>query len=253
MKKFLFALLTLGTLSAMHASAQDSSARWSIGLAAGPAFPVGKFHSFPPAEDGSSGSGAKSGGSIELSGTVRVWRALRATLVIQGQENKGYGIEYWFQPPGVDRPLGSNKGNDWKIARALAGAVYSWPLTKKTGPAILFRLLGGVQRTISPDFKGEFISTGALTTGPPPTVTFPGLTFPWCFSYEADAGLQWRFHGRLSAIGYLGYQGAKPSIKLAYINSIDEVNDTYTAVYRKSSYATNSISLRAGVCYALTR
>jgi hypothetical protein len=65
------------------------------------------------------------------------------------------GIDYSLIVPGTNNATGSSKGNDWKIARALAGATYAWPLTKKTGPALLVRLLGGSQQTISPDYKAE--------------------------------------------------------------------------------------------------
>jgi hypothetical protein len=262
MKRSMLLPLVLLMISTMRAYAQNLPPRWSLGLAAGPAFPIGNFHHFTAA-DGSSVS-AQTGGSIELSGALRVWRALSATLVIEGQENGGTGVDYSFILPGTaGKPIGSSKGNDWKIARVLAGAVYSWPLTKKTGPALLVRLLGGVQQTISPDTKESPLSPfpdgalapGPFRTSPGPAVydTRPGLTFPWAFSYEADAGLQWRFRGRLSAIGYVGYEGSKPSINLAYINSVNYANNTYTTTHQRSSYATNTISLHAGVSYTLTR
>ena len=252
--------LVLLTFASMRAYAQELPPRWSLGLAAGPAFPVANFHRFP-ASDGGSG-GANGGGGVELSGALRVWRALSATLVIEGQENSGTGVDYSFIPPGTGKPIGSSKGNDWKIARVLAGAVYSWPLTKKTGPALLIRLLGGVQQTISPNnkeallvaFPDATVVAGPMrtTSSAPGTATYPGLTFPWSFSYEADAGLQWRFRGRLSAIGYAGYEGSKPSINLAYLNSVNYTTGTYTTEHQRSTYATSTISLRAGVLYALT-
>jgi hypothetical protein len=255
-------VLLLLTISSMRAYTQELPPRWSLGMAAGPAFPVGNFHHFI-ATDGSAVS-AQSGGTVELSGALRVWRALCATLVIEGQENSGTGVNYWFIPPGTGKPIGSSKGNDWKIARVLAGATYTWPLTKKTGPALLIRLLGGIQQTISPDNKEALLSPaypdGVLVAGPlrttsgaAGTVAYPGLTFPWSFSYEADAGLQWRFRGRLSAIGYAGYEGSKPSMNLAYINSVNYTTNAYTTDHRRSTYATGTISLRAGVQYALTR
>ena len=261
MKQSVFLALVLLIISTMRVSAQDLPPRWSLGLAAGPAFPIGNFHHFTDA-DGSAVS-AQTGGNVELSGALRVWRALSATLVIEGQENSGAGVDYSFIPPGTGKPIGSSKGNDWKIARVLAGAVYSWPLTKRTGPALLIRLLGGVQQTISPNdkeavlnaFPDEAVVAGPLRTSSDPVAyaTYPGLTFPWTFSYEADAGLQWRFHGRLSAIGYVGYEGSRPSINLAYINSIiNYTTGTYTTEHQRSTYATSTISLRAGVQYALT-
>ncbi len=253
MKKTPIAIAIFLTLGAGCASAQDTTTRWSLGVAAGPASPVGDFHRFTGVFGGV--GGANSGGSVELSGALRIWRALSAAIVVEGQENSGTGVDYWLFAPGTDKPVGSSKGNDWKIARVLAGAVYSWPLTKKTGPVLLVRLLGGVQRTISPDYKDELANLlpGPLHTGPAPSITSPGLTFPWSFAYEADAGLQWRFHSRFSAVGYAGFEGSKPSINLAYVNTYSSATNTYTLDYRRSSYATSAISLRAGVLYALSR
>jgi hypothetical protein len=265
MKKFLFALLTLLTLSAMRASAQGGSsqaptaqgvsARWSIGLAAGPAFPIGSFHRSAGVDGGS--IVAQNGGSAEISGSYRFWRSFSATLVVEGQENKGTGIPYWFSLPGTEKPVGSLQGNDWKMARILTGIVYTLPLTKETGPALLLRLLGGVQKTASPDFKDAVLYEEGLYTclncAVPSPVTYPGISFPWSFAYEADAGLQWKFHSRFSAVGYAGYQGSKPSKNLLYLDTYDPSTNSYTTYSRKYISATGTISLRAGVLYDLTR
>jgi hypothetical protein len=280
MKKFLFALLTLGTLSAMHASAQDSSAhggfsqvpatlgasapdpiartspaRWSLAVAAGPAFPVGSFHR-SAGVDGESLT-AQSGGSVEVSGSYRFWRSFSATLVAEGQENRGSGIPDWFYPPGALESVSATRGNDWKLARILTGATYALPLTKKTGPALLFRLLGGIQKTASPDYNEPFEYLGTLFTclncGVPAPITYAGISFPWSFAYEADAGLQWRFHRRLSAVGYAGYTGSKPSKDLLYFGVYDTTTNSYTTYSRRNTTSTGTISLRAGVSYELSR
>jgi hypothetical protein len=265
MKKFLLSLITLLTLSAMRSSAQGgsypgptaqtSSARWSLGLAAGPAFPVGSFHRSEGLDGGIVTN--KTGGGAELSASYRFWRSFSATMVIEGQENKGDGIPYYFFPPGSSKAVGSMQGNDWKIARILTGAVYTLPLTKKTGPAFLFRLLGGVQKTASPDYKDPNenlqMPYNCGSCNIPPTVTYPGISFPWSFAYEADAGLQWRFHSRFSAIGYAGYEGSKLSKDLLYIGSYDPSTNSYTTYSRKYTSPTGTISLRAGVSYDLSR
>ncbi len=277
MKKFLFPLLTFLTLSAMRASAQvrpsqdpttqvgssqdpttqGASARWSFGLAAGPAFPVGSFHRSASVDGGS--IVAQNGGSAELSGSYRFWRSLSATLVVQGQENKGNGIPYSFIPPGSTKAVGSMQGNDWKIARILSGVTYTLPLTKKTGPELLFRVLGGVQKTASPDYKmhallytNELYLTCNGCTGYG-AITSPGISFPWSFAYEADAGLQWKFHSRFSAMGYAGYEGSKPSKDLPNIGAYDPSTNTFTTYSRKYTATTGTISLRAGVSYDLSR
>jgi hypothetical protein len=267
MKKILFLFFTLLALSTMRASgqgvpAQDptahtSPARWSIGLDAGPAFPVGSFHRSGGA-DGAPLT-AQTGGSAELSGSYRFWRSFGATLVVEGQENKGNnGIPYSFVPPGSTKAAGSMQGSDWKMARILTGVTYALPLTKKTGPELLFRVLGGIQRTASPDYKTdavlyteELYLTCNGCTGY--AITSPGISFPWSFAYEADAGLQWRFHSRFSAIGYAGYEGSKPSKDLPNIGAYDPSTNTFITYPRKYTAATGTISLRAGVSYELSR
>ena len=268
MKKYLLPLFTLLTLSAMRSSAQNGSSqaptaqasppRWSLGLAAGPAFPVGSFHRSMGSDGGS--IVAQNGGSAELSASYRFWRSFSATLVVEGQKNRGNnGIPYYYFPPGTSRAEGSMQGDSWKMARILTGAVYTLPLIKKTGPAFIFRLLGGIQKTASPDYKdpieylGTTLSLTCYNCGIASTVTYPGISFPWSFAYEADAGLQWRFHSRFSAIGYAGYNGSKPSKDLLYIGSYDQSTNSYTTYTRKYTTSTGTISLRAGVAYDLSR
>jgi hypothetical protein len=250
MKKSMLALVALLTLSAMHANAQDTSPRWSIGLTAGPAFPIGGFHK-TSAIDGESIT-AHPGASTEINGSYRFCRSLSVTLVVNGQENKGTGIPYSYDPSGATQASGSVKGNDWKIARILAGAEYTLPLAKKTGPQLLFRLIGGVQKTASPAYKmseavlftPEGPYTCATCTSGFPLLAYPGLNFAWSFSYEADAGLKWKFRSRFAAIGYAGYEGSKPSKDLVLMNTIN---------LQKSAFPTGTISLRAGVSYDLSR
>jgi hypothetical protein len=250
MKNSTLVLVTLPTLGAMRANAQDTSPRWSIGLTAGPAFPVGSFHK-TSAIDGETIT-AHPGGSAEINGSYRFCRYLSATLVVNGQENNGAGIPYSYDPSGATQASGPAKGNDWKIARILAGAEYTLPLAKRKGPQLLFRLLGGVQKTASPAYKMSeavlFTPEGPYTcancTSGFPPLTYPGLNFAWSFSYEADAGLKWKFRSRFAAIGYAGYQGSKPSKELILMNTIN---------LQKSAFSTGTISLRAGVSYDLSR
>jgi hypothetical protein len=250
MKKSTLALVALLTLSAMRANAQETFPRWSIGLTAGPAFPIGGFHK-TTAIDGESIT-ANPGGSAEINGSYRFCRSLSATFVVNGQQNKGTGIPYSYDPSNTSQASGSAKGNDWKIARILAGAEYTLPLAKRTGPQLLLRLLGGVQKTASPAYKMPeavlFTPEGPYTcancTSGFPPLTYPGLDFAWSFSYEADAGLKWKFRSRFAAIGYAGYQGSKPSKELILMNTIN---------LQKSAFSTGTLSLRAGVSYDLSR
>jgi hypothetical protein len=252
MKKSIIPFFVLLTLNAMRAFAQHSAPRWSLDLAAGPVFPEGSFHK--PNSDGT--RFAQTGSGIELGGSYRFWRSFSATMVVEAQKNKGDGVPYVYIPSGTDKPAGSSKGPDWKMARLMAGTTYTLALTKKTGPTLLIRLLGGVQQTTSPDYKAAALYTMELTCancGMSGTITYPGLSFPPSFAYEADAGLQWKFHSRFAALGWFGYQGSKPSKELIYNNAYNPLTNSYSTYLQRTTISTSALSLRAGVSYTFSK
>jgi hypothetical protein len=251
MKKSAPTLLTVLMANAMCANAQNPTSRLSLSLAAGPAYPINAFHQTASFSGIAGPSGdARSGGSVEIGASWRFSRYISAAVVAEGQENKGNGIEYSFFTPDTKAPAGSSKGNNWKIARIMAGPVYTLPLSKKTGPTLLVRLLGGVQKTVSPDFKAAlshiFENLSVINIEP---TAYTGHSFPWSFSYEADAGLEWKFGRQVAALGWVGYQGSRVSTYLPYMAYGYVLN----AAPAKVTFNMATIALRAGVSYNLSR
>ena len=218
------ATLTLSAQTQQNVSPQAGNAsRWSIGLTAGPAFPTGKFVN----PQGSNLATVHAGGSIELNGAYRLCHAFSATMAMQGQLNNGNGTAYGLPNPVDGDATGPYNVKDWRIARLLAGGIYTLPLTTQTGPALLIRALAGIQKTKTAD------------------ISYPGISFPLAFSYEADAGLKWPLPGkRIALIGYAGYNGCKPAQNFVFMFSSSSGNNTMT---QKNTFPTGTIFARAGI------
>lgn len=228
------AVLALSTLLTLSAQAQQSASpqpenapglpgnasRWSIGLTAGPAFPVGKFVN---PQDPNVAT-VHAGGSVEINGAYRLCHVFSATMVLQGQLNNGDGMFYGLPNPVDGDATGPYNVKDWRIARLLGGGIYSLPLAKPTGPALLIRALAGIQKTKTAN---------------------PEISFPWAFSYEADAGIKWPLSGkRIALVGYAGYNGCKPAQNFVFIFSTSAGTSTMT---QKTTFPTGTIHARAGI------
>jgi hypothetical protein len=252
MKIYLYPLLLLALLR-QPAQAQEKESRWSIGLAAGPAFPLGSFaHFHTPVASGS----VQRGVTAEISASYRICRSFAATAVVNGQTNRGDGIPYqWLSPTSVADP--ANINHNWMLVRVLAGGTYSLPLSKRQRFALLGRLLGGIQKTRTADFNFVVpgVAEGIPFPGPVPgplqtgvlsiAGTFSGVSLPWSFAYQADAGLRWKLDGRLSLVVYAGYNGSKPSKEFTYYHN--NSGTTYTTVTAKESFSTATLHALAGI------
>ncbi len=238
MKKYLLYPLVFLLFRGNPLRAQEKPPRWSIGLAAGPAYPTGKFADL---HNGVSTSGSvHPGGSAEISGSYQVCPSFSATLVVSGQINRGDGIPYNDPPSGS--PVISDTYNDhyWRMARVQAGGVYTLPLSKDRRFALLVRVLGGIQKTKTADYSfAGYLPSSGLTK-----FTYHGLSLPWTFTYEADAGLKWQLKRRIALVGYAGYNGCRPGKGLVY--SIDRAGDTYTL---RATFPTGTVQGRIGIQY----
>jgi hypothetical protein len=253
MKKFFFYPLILLALLRIPAQAQEKSSRWSIGLAAGPAYPLGSFaHFHTPVASGS----VQRGVTAEINASYRLCPSFAATAVVNSQTNRGDGIPYqWLSPTSVTDP--TNIRHNWMMTRVLAGGTYFLPLSKKQRFALLGRLLGGIQKTRTADFNFIVpgVADGIPVPGPVPgplqtgvrTIagTFPGVSLPWSFAYQADAGLRWKLDGRLSLMAYVGYNSSRPSKEFTYYHN--NSGTIYTTVTARESFSTATLHALAGV------
>jgi hypothetical protein len=227
---------------------QDQStkpfSRWSVDALAGAAIPVGAFgsldHQYP------SGGPIQTGGLAEVSGTYHLNRSFGVVLLAGGQINKGNGINY-VQPP-APLPPGALPGDalipifdgsrDWMIARFLTGGVYTLPLNRKNSLDLLVRVLGGVQKTKPADYSQNFDQNENRGS-------WPYISLPPSFSYQADAGLKWQQQDRIALIAYAGYSGSESSRELTYLKVSDQGVWTYYPV--KAKIPTGSLLFRAGI------
>ena len=187
---------------------------------------------------------------MELAAEYRLCPHFGAILAFSGQFNPGNGApstlssEYIADGQGYHPHL----HRDWKLGRIQAGGVYTLPLTKRSGPALMIRALAGIQRTRIPD--DSFIEPGSTQQ-----VDVPGSAMPWAFSYEGDAGIKWNFPGRVALVAYAGYNGSRPAEKetgpLNYGPNIPFGSQGEVYHPQKISVPTGSLLFRAGIDYKL--
>lgn len=263
MKKHLLVLFALpawlsmaaqtGPQARQSAKPAATMSRWSIDFTAGPAIPVGHFAGIHNTEFPTHGAVAK-GGIAEAAVTYRIWRSISAILAFDGQLNHGNGIPQTtvYSYLAGQAPHAGAFGDYWQIARVLGGAVYTLPLAKHSGSSVLVRAMAGIQHTRIPDFDEtdpvelpgyHYVFHAQSPEG------WPGMTF----SYEFDGGLQWKLHGRWSALAYAAYNGAR-LVKKQVISDIPGPNSQApvpSGFGSKSVIPLNTLSFRAGVTLGL--
>jgi hypothetical protein len=245
MKKSLFCTLFLWSLLTLSAAAQGNASRWAIGLTAGPAFPVGTFAGYHSLDQQS--GGVSIGGSAELSGEYRICRSFSVAMAFNGQLNHGPGVPYYLTQQHFSSSSGGNIGfnSDWRIARILAGGVYSIPLSKRQGPALFFRLLAGIGKIRTPDYTTVLDQP----SGYPAYITTPGAALPWTFSYETDAGIKWGLSRRCTFLIDAGYNGASPSKQAPNIIYMCPNGGCNMLPLPDGTFVTGTFALHAGLLY----
>ncbi|HXB93766.1 MAG TPA: hypothetical protein VNU70_01370 [Puia sp.] len=247
MPKYLCLVAFLWSLLTTPAKAQEKAPHWSIGLAAGPAFPVGTFAGYhSPIQ---SSGGVSIGGNAELSGEYRLCPSFSVAMAFSGQVNHGAGVPYYLTQQHFSSSSGANTGfnSDWRIARILAGGVYSIPLSKRQGPALFFRLLAGIGKIRTPDYS----YTVYPPSGFPSNITQPGASLSWTFSYETGAGIKWGLSPGVALLCYAGYSGSRPSKETPNIIITCPNGGCNLLPLPDGSFVTGTIQVRAGAQIAL--
>ena len=258
MKKHTCLLLILVTACCAAVRAQDH--RWSFNFLGGAAFPVGQFAQTD--EQNPKSGPVHTGSLLELSGIYHLNHTWGITLLANQQHNNSE-IDEIIVPGGLPIPEvtvpGPLNGNPyvsqtigpqhWTMTRILAGGVYTLPLNQKKSLALLFRALAGVQKTHVPEYE-YFLKTGYVTG----FQSFPARNLAWAFSYQADAGLQWKVYRRWSVLAFAGYNGSRPTYNqdITGLLSVLALNGASAGqVYKKIHFPTGSILVRAGVGFEL--
>jgi len=234
--------------------------RWSFNVSAGPAYPEGAF---AHTEKGDPQSGPVHTGSLyEFNILYRLNHSWGITLQGNHQHHTSRADELIFPnmivPEGLAAgPLITTGGpayqpiapQYWTMTRLLAGSVYTLPLNKTKSLALLFRALAGIQQTHVTQYEYS-ITYQYLTT----SSTFPARNLAWAFSYQADAGLQWKLYRRWSVLAFAGYNGSHPSYNQDITDlllNINRIGSNASKVYEKIHFPTGSILVRAGVGFDL--
>jgi hypothetical protein len=256
MKHTHLALAFLLTLGGACASAQDAPARWSLDLAAGPASPIGSFHSI--ASMTSNSGYARTGYGAQLSGSYRIYHRLGVTLAAGYQQNPtATTLRYYDEANPLNVPPSTISHKHWTMTRILAGPSWSLPLAPKKGLSLRIQALAGALKTKIPDLT--MYTPGlpnALVKGSWYYQSYGPL--PWCFAYQADAGLQWRVNRRLALTLDAGYDGSE--LQATYnttenYTSLPPIPGIHTfpnqSVRMSSTVATGTLYTRLGIGIAL--
>lgn len=239
-------LLLIFLLSLALVQAQDKFSHWSMGLATGPAFPVGGFADKSGNVGLGNGAGfAKTGITAEIYGLYRFSRHFGVALIASGQENAVGNPAHTILSPGFNGIVTHNY--DWKIGRILGGPVFDQPLSAQGRLSLRVRLLAGILKTGIPGYSYTLNDrTGGVSTGGGKA---PTLGLPWAFAYQADAGLSYKLPRGISLVANTGYAGATPGQTFYYM--IFDNNSYYTSGVGKRKAPTGAVRLQAGVELAL--
>jgi hypothetical protein len=250
MSKCLVCTALLWAFLGSSVQAQEKPSRWSVGIAAGAAFPAGEFAGYHNVNSVS--GGVNPGESAELSGQYRVCGAFNAILAFSGQLNHGNGIPLQLRNPREQEPTPTNNTiwNDWQIVRVLTGGAYTIPLGRGGTPGLFVRVLAGIQRVRTPDYTYE--ENAVILPGySNPPVTESGAVLSWVFSYETDAGVRWKLSERAAFLAYAGYSGGQRSEEAPMVITIPPNNYVSQGSPPKGYFATGNVQIRAGLTFGL--
>lgn len=201
MKK-IFTFLAFALMTITYAQAQNAPSPWTIGLAAGPAFPTGSFANKNPSYE-TYGS-ATTGIGADLTAGYRLCNHFGLVALAGLQVNSRDLSKFAALFP----QNGSTPGYlaaRWGIYRLLVGGDYTRPLSKHGGPTLQIRLLAGALKTKVP----------ASSIYSDPIQNTLAQSMAWTFSYQADAGLKFKLARKLSLVTTAGYAAGNPVHKFA--------------------------------------
>ena len=234
--------------------------RWSFNVSAGPAYPEGAF---AHTDKGDPQSGpVHTGSGYEFNILYRLNHTWGIALSANHQQHTSINDELIL--PNTNAPEGFAAGpliigpgppyptigpQHWTMTRLLAGGAYTLPLNKKKSLALLLRALAGIQQTHVAQYEYS-LTYQYLTT----SSSNPARNLAWTFSYQADAGLQWKFYRRWSVLAFTGYNGSRPSYNQDITDllvNLNRIGPNASPVYKKIHFPTGSLLVHAGVGFDL--
>jgi len=265
-------LILLSALTATVANAQPpagtpskAEARWSIALSAGPAIPTGSFvpqKVYPQYGNGYTSvrpeSEIKTGIGAELSLGFLVAGRFRLVAALSAQRNSGNPLGWQDTTTNLNNASSpAHPNTHWRMVRWLGGGEYALPL-KKSPTTLFLRALAGAQKTRSPDytvyFSQQATAGGGVSPGQPPyqvNKSYPGVSLPWTFAWEGDAGVEYRLAGRLLLTVSAGYSGSSLSRPMSEVLALSLGNTVIASDTQKVNITTATLHIKGGLTYDL--
>jgi len=187
--------------------------RWSIGLAAGPAFPVGNFAS--KALNSNESGHAHTGPGAELVVMRRFTRHVALVLTAAAANN----------PIGTYTTLISQatggvtiRSGPWKSVRFGVGLGYEHSLFRRLSFDV--RATAGVLKTAVPGYSYQLPNYIDYTLVPatPLQIIYSSRGLPWSFVYAAGAELKWPLKGRFFLCANACFAAAHYDILYSYVD-----------------------------------
>lgn len=204
MKKFI--LLSFILLGFLKVYAQTAVSRSSIGVVIGPSFPIGYFGNM---DADKSGGLAKAGGFLAIDYVYKF--SNHFGLIVSGQgrihdvDNDALSVH--GVPKEIDESTSFSAGT-WKIGAIMCGIYHTLPLTKSGKLNFELKIMGGYQRTSSPEITAR--------------ITMPGLEISQLhqqsiasnsFAYLFGVGLRHKLTQKLALKFTADYYGSNPEFK----------------------------------------
>jgi hypothetical protein len=217
---------------------------WFLGLSAGPAFPAGKFgdKKYPDPQAGYAHTGI--GAEIDLG--YRINRSFSVVLAVEGQTNgtDEAARKNFVHPTNGSYPavVYTYHSYNWKMARFLAGGVYTRSLSAHGNLALQLRFLAGILMTGVPGYSATLYnsSNNSLTSAG----NVADASLPWTFCYQGDAGLKFRLTHVLWLVANTGYAAANPA---GHNFSFPFPTGNPQPLHSTSTFHTGTIHVRTGI------
>lgn len=244
--------IVVSTIFTLTSSAQDMSGRFSIGVSAGAAVPVGSFASmdtsFTPGITGSGAGWAKVGEAINVSVDYHFSDAVGITFQIGGQQNKKDAAPARKQSEGDPRNANLRpvvKEGFWHIGKVMLGPIFEIPISNADRLDLQFSFLAGVCKTAIPSVESALLTEDSI---PQPVREGKSKShpLPLSFCYQGMVGIKYQLTSQISLVGEINYFGSKTDMKYYYTANLQDI--LHPVVYKKT-YSLNTVSPMVGVAY----
>lgn len=244
--------IVVSTIFALTSSAQEKSGRFSIGISAGVAIPVGTFASmdtsYTPGITGPDAGWAKVGEAVSVSVDYHISDEVGIFLQIGGQQNKKDAAPMRKRLEGDPRNANLRpvvKEGSWRIGKIMLGPIFDIPISNTDKIGLQFAIGAGMCKTAIPSEESALFTEDS---NPQPVRggRSDGISLPLSFCYQGSVGVKYQFTSQVSLVAKINYFGSKTDMKYNYAPTIQDM--LHPVVYKKT-YSLNTVSPMVGVEY----